>query len=423
MAVSVSHPRLQIKFSSLDDVPTFPDYGIGSSEGLTFRRGRHIIDARPKVIYRPPPPSLIAIEANDEQRDSCMDLDEDEDESAASANLIGLDVSLQLEMRPKAQDEEQRENLPVSNSAPRGILKRPNEARNRVSGTVPRRVRFADGTKFPSTYTGAPSTPRHPSTIAEAEDVEMVAVKQEDDEGEFARLEGSSSRPCSSMFLGTIKTEPEPQGFANETIRSSHIPSPQSRTATPEDASGNIPSIVVTAATDPEPSIASESENEAECRPDVPVTLPQLLSTTRKYVDKCLTFAHIPTHELFLHLRGVAHFLLQSSGAKVFLRPVQKGDQETLKRLRDTLKNVLELTAIVKLEPSAVSDEMWKKSRAKCVRRFDSILKLVDRARCVSNSQLRIDGPPSLVPAVKKEEEEGGCLAATTNTFVAVERS
>ncbi|CDR88298.1 uncharacterized protein SPSC_04125 [Sporisorium scitamineum] len=328
-----------------------------------------------------------------------MEEDEDEDGSAASLNLIGLDAPLAQE-----EPQEQREDLPMSNSARRGILRQ--HVPNRLAGAEPRAVRFADATQFTTTYTNAACTPRHPSTYVDTEDVEMVAVKQEDDEYvSSAGPSNSSTTPVSSTFSSTVKVKPQRQcSVTADTLesetRSSPTPSQQPQTAAPERAAVvEIPSIVVTAA--PEQEETTILEREAATRPDAPLTLQQLLSVARRYCLESLSLVQVPSHEL-LHLRAVAHFLLQSSGSKQFTRLVQKWEKEALRRLRDILKHLLELTAIVKLKPSEVPDEMWNKTKARSEGRLKAVIKLVDRPCCASSALMRRDRRSDSVLAVKR---------------------
>ncbi|CDW97131.1 hypothetical protein [Sporisorium scitamineum] len=183
----------------------------------------------------------------------------------------------------------------MSNSARRGILRQ--HVPNRLAGAEPRAVRFADATQFTTTYTNAACTPRHPSTYVDTEDVEMVAVKQEDDEYvSSAGPSNSSTTPVSSTFSSTVKVKPQRQcSVTADTLesetRSSPTPSQQPQTAAPERAAVvEIPSIVVTAA--PEQEETTILEREAATRPDAPLTLQQLLSVARRY---CLEIIGIET--------------------------------------------------------------------------------------------------------------------------------
>ncbi|KAF6766764.1 hypothetical protein PSEUBRA_000011 [Kalmanozyma brasiliensis GHG001] len=369
MSRSASQLRLEIKSSKVDDVPTFALGVAGASEPLTFCN-RFGNSSRPMPLHRP-----ASLSIHTPRNTQALFEDEDDDIDGETDMLLNHQAS------PVENNPEQRDNLLVSNSASVDGLS------NQQTASCVETVQAGNGRNAVKTeqvdrpIAQLGSSMLQPVLVG-AKKVRFLGVKQEDT-NDAARPSSSNTAETKRMFLGAVKDEPfsptltsssASELSTDKSFTRSDAPSPQPA------ARLAVPSIVITEAPSVErkPAVRIESAPLSLRSP----ALCELFSRTGYYTYQCLALIHAapPCHELLLRFRSLAHYLLQvSQTPKIKLAAKEPKDLKALKQLRDTLKDVLDLTSIVKLDPVAVPNDAWTKATDTCVRRLKKIAALVDR--------------------------------------------
>lgn len=186
--------------------------------------------------------------------------------------------------------------------------------------------------------------------------------------------------PCREAF----------QRFVRSVRRCKRVQTPE---RFPTLATAHVPSIVVTAPSVPEIFVTAVDEGAsgpfqevapiyARCsaRPRSDRALRELLKHTWEMMWEFEPLLCLPSSQLLRSLRALAHHLLQQSSLlKENSVGLQPWEEMTFKRLRDLLKDVVGLTAIVKLNPSEVEFETWQNARTVSLRRLNSIKRLCHR--------------------------------------------
>ncbi|SPO19673.1 uncharacterized protein UTRI_00058_B [Ustilago trichophora] len=156
------------------------------------------------------------------------------------------------------------------------------------------------------------------------------------------------------------------------------------------NAPTEVPSIVVTAPAIPSIVITTEDIATAQAEARIPVLpayatystqhLREFLKHALQMVRRCDPLFHFPPYQLLTSLRSVAHCLLQQAAPLRESRAQWRTlHQESFKRFRDLLKDIIALTAIIKLDPSSVVFEAWQDARTISLRRLASVKRLLHR--------------------------------------------
>lgn len=370
MSTSLLQPRLETKSSKIDDVPTFALGSSSTSEPLTFCN-RSVTVSRPKPFYRPRPSQLRATSS----ADALFDDDDDEDDgNDEEIDMLVDDPAPPLIEIFTPQPREQRANRLMSNSAPEvGLSNRPAP---RVHAGSQRRQKDRRPTLV------CPS-PRLPTVLVVAP-YASVEVKQEVVNESAPRVDNTST-PRSDMFLSVVKDEPNDPTLPNT--------STSGRREAASSTISTIPSIVVTTTTSLSPMSLITSSTSPSPNPFVTSkSAPPFLHTSALYhlfkqargcTFHCLALIDTQTthREQLLRCRSLAHHLLQESQTANIKLAAKRSELHArlLRELRDILKSILNVTAIVKLDPAAVQDRHWEEAGAKCARRLRAVVKLVDR--------------------------------------------
>ncbi|GAC93953.1 mucin [Pseudozyma hubeiensis SY62] len=394
MRMSASQPRLQIKSANVDDVPTFSVNGADLSEQLAFRRPERCIGARPKTIYRPPPPpSFTAIGESNE-----LEMASEARSSSTGSDLLPV-AALRDEQELLGEPAEEQRPRPLgSKPARQGILKR-KHLRNGIWSTSSKsmaglRVSFAVQEPLPGTHADAASSPKHPSSTSDVPETDTLTVKQEreadDPTGKTIR-DGVRSR--FSVSPGTVKAE--------------HVQCCQKREpATDTESTLFFPS----AEANHQPSSCSSTIlNEFDTVDNFAALEGQLTSQeTFTYVVECaaklLSLVDVPPPRQLRRYRRFAHHLLAAASiSRISTDSLNIEKLAALRLLRNVLKHMLELTAITKLPTSEVRAEECKSAQARCERRLQSILNVA--SDMLSVPRVRLPTERQSIPEVKMEED------------------
>ena len=148
-------------------------------------------------------------------------------------------------------------------------------------------------------------------------------------------------------------------------------------------ASSCLPSIVVTAAAEPNDSrVEAESivDEAIICRRG-DVAVRELLMYTLKTFAKCGQALHFPVNQLLPMLRSLAHhLLLQCQPLWEAQAQLRKWAKESVKWLRDLLKDILKFTQITKRLPIEVDQRTWESARELSLAKLSSITRYANKA-------------------------------------------
>lgn len=251
----------------------------------------------------------------------------------------------------------------MSNSAVPGICKSTTTRQTREGLGGSRQVRFNVSAAGSDRTANAPCPPR---------------LKAEDER--FAEVMTSTHQVCHTLRLHShaslhhevvmIKAEPVEQNFQTPD-RAGPAEGDERPTA-----SSCLPTIVVTAAAEPNDSRAEAESIVDEAiicrRGDVAVR--ELLMYTLKTLAKCGQALHFPVTQLLPMLRSLAHhLLLQSQPLWDAQAQLRKWAKESIKWLRHLLKDVVKFTEIIKRLPIEVDQRAWESARELSLIRLSSI--------------------------------------------------
>lgn len=161
-----------------------------------------------------------------------------------------------------------------------------------------------------------------------------------------------------------------------------------------------VPEIVVTAAVETRIPVQPRRKDQSQSSSQA---VKELLQHTAQMVRRCDPLLHFPPYQLLASLRSVAHYLLQcAQPLKESLSYLRPWAAEAIKRLRDLLKDIIGLSAIIKLGPSQVDFETWQNARTVSLRRLASIKRLVERNLTPQMSTAAAKASHFLSPATPK---------------------
>lgn len=157
------------------------------------------------------------------------------------------------------------------------------------------------------------------------------------------------------------------------------------------DAPTEVPSVGVAPPSIPSIVITTDDSATAQAEAMVPVCpvhptyssqhLREFLKHALQTVPRCDPLFHFPPYQLLISLRSVAqhHLLEHATPLRESQAQWRTLHQKSFKRLRDLLKDMIALTAIIKLDPSEVDFEAWQDARTISLRRLASVKRLLHR--------------------------------------------